>query len=48
MLTDDFNLLFNNYGINHAHLSSRLKNNSNFMQPSDFLLFLSHMGIPYF
>ena len=31
--------LFNNYGINHAHLSSKIKNNSNFMQPSDYLLF---------
>ena len=34
-----FDILFNNYGINHAHLSSKLKNNSNFMQPSDYLLF---------
>ena len=34
-----FDILFNNYGINHVHLSSKLKNNSNFMQPSDYVLF---------
>ena len=39
-----FDILFNNYGINHAHLSSRLKNNSNFMQPSDYLLFFITYG----
>ena len=39
-----FDTLFNNYGINHAHLSSRLKNNSNFMQPSDYLLFFITYG----
>ena len=36
--------LFNNYGINHAHLSSKLKNNSNFMEPSDYLLFFITYG----
>ena len=39
-----FDILFNNYGINHAHLSSKLKNNSNFMQPSDDLLFFITYG----
>ncbi len=39
-----FDTLFNNYGINHAHLSSKLKNNSNFMQPSDYLLFFITYG----
>lgn len=39
-----FDTLFNNYGINHAHLSSKLKNNSNFMQPSDYLLFFITFG----
>lgn len=36
--------LFNNYGINHAHLSSKLKNNSIFMKPSDYLLFFITYG----
>lgn len=40
-----FDRLFNNYGINHAHLSSRLKNNSIFMRSSDYLL--SHMEIQF-
>ena len=39
-----FDILFNNYGINHAHLSSKLKNNSNFKQPSDYLLFFITYG----
>lgn len=39
-----FDTLFNNYGINHAHLSSKLKNNSNFMLPSDYLLFFITYG----
>ena len=39
-----FDTLFNNYGINHAHLSSKLKNNSNFMKPSDYLLFFITYG----
>ena len=39
-----FDILFNNYGINHAHLSSKLKNNANFMQPSDYLLFFITYG----
>ncbi len=39
-----FDTLFNNYGINHAHLSSKLKNNSNFMIPSDYLLFFITYG----
>lgn len=39
-----FDRLFNNYGINHAHLSSRLKNNSIFMRPSDYLLFFITYG----
>ena len=36
--------LFNNYGINHAHLSSKLKNNSIFMKSSDYLLFFISYG----
>ena len=36
--------LFNNYGINHAHLSSKLKSNSNFMKSSDYLLFFITYG----
>ena len=39
-----FDTLFNNYGINHAHLSSKLKNNSNFMEGSDYLLFFITYG----
>lgn len=39
-----FDTLFNNYGINHAHLSSKLKNNSNFMVGSDYLLFFITYG----
>lgn len=44
MLGDDFNQLFNNYGINHAHFSSKIKINSNFMQPGDYLLFFITYG----
>lgn len=36
--------LFNNYGINHVHLSSKLKSNSNFMKSSDYLLFFITHG----
>lgn len=39
-----FDTLFNNYGINHAHLSSKLKDNSNFMDRSDYLLFFITYG----
>ena len=39
-----FDTLFNNYGINHAHLSSKLKNNSIFMEGSDYLLFFITYG----
>lgn len=39
-----FDTLFNNYVINHAHLSSKLKNNSNFMEGSDYLLFFITYG----
>ena len=39
-----FDTLFNNYGINHAHLSSKIKNNSNFMEGSDYLLFFITYG----
>ena len=39
-----FDTLFNNYGINHAHLSSKLKFNSNFMKRSDYLLFFITYG----
>lgn len=36
--------LFNNYGINHAHLSSKLEIDSNFMKRSDYLLFFITYG----
>ena len=39
-----FDTLFNNYGINHAHLSSKLNNNSNFMDRSDYSLFFITYG----
>ena len=39
-----FDTLFNNYGINHAHLSSKLKDNSIFMKGSDYLLFFITYG----
>ena len=39
-----FDRLFNNYGINHAHLSSKLNNNSNFTKRSDYLLFFITYG----
>ena len=39
-----FDTLFNNYGINHAHLSPKPENNSNFMKRSDYLLFFITYG----
>ena len=39
-----FDRLFNNYGINHAHLSSKHLNNSIFMKGSDYLLFFITYG----
>ena len=39
-----FDTLFNNYGINHAHLSSNLNNKSNFMDRSDYILFFITYG----
>ena len=42
--SDSADVLFNNYGINHAHLSSKLKNNSYFMESSDYLLFFITYG----
>ena len=34
-----FDTLFNNYGINHVHLSPKLEEDSDFMERSDYLLF---------
>ena len=39
-----FDTLFNNYGINHAHLSPKIESNSNFMKRSDYLLFFITYG----
>lgn len=36
--------LFNNYGINHTHLSPKLEKDSNFMKRSDYLLFFITYG----
>ena len=36
--------LFNNYGINHVHLSPKIKKDSNFMERSDYLLFFITYG----
>ena len=41
-------ILFNNYKINHLHLSSKKENNTNFMKRADYLLFFTIYGDMFF